>query len=42
DIYIDDIRIIVNNETREVVSFIIPSGSRYKTTWSPSVWMELR
>ncbi|EOH3309901.1 hypothetical protein ACL9X9_001844, partial [Campylobacter jejuni] len=25
DIYIDDIRIIVNNETREVVSFIIPS-----------------
>ncbi|EAJ9001804.1 phage tail protein [Campylobacter jejuni] len=42
DIYIDDIRIIVNNETREVVSFIIPSGSRYKTTRSPSVWMELR
>ncbi|WJZ70135.1 receptor binding protein [Campylobacter phage F341] len=42
DIYIDNIRIVVNSSTREVVSFIIPSGSRYKTTWEPSVWWELR
>ena len=42
DIYIDGIHLVVNNSTNEVVSFIIPRGSSYKTTYNPTRWLELR